>query len=167
MLGACNEVKQSGKFKKVLEVVLALGNYLNGGSFRGAAYGFKLDALNKLRYVAIPAHVRRVRSRAFSACVRRACAVALTYALLRARVQQRHQVGRGRLDAVALPGRSGQQQVPGSGQLGPRAQERPHSRAKYLLRPTHSSHMRTCTPHQLIVCMQQSFCPRCSPTWGR
>lgn len=49
VLGACNEVKQSGKFKKVLEVVLALGNYLNGGSFRGAAYGFKLDVLNKLR----------------------------------------------------------------------------------------------------------------------
>ncbi|ELR17045.1 formin domain containing protein [Acanthamoeba castellanii str. Neff] len=49
VLGACNEVKQSAKFKKVLEVVLALGNYLNGGSFRGSAYGFKLDVLNKLR----------------------------------------------------------------------------------------------------------------------
>ena len=49
MLAACDEVKKSTKFKKVLEVVLALGNYLNGGSFRGAAYGFKLDALNKLR----------------------------------------------------------------------------------------------------------------------
>jgi hypothetical protein len=50
VLAACDEVKKSTKFKKVLEVVLALGNYLNGGSFRGAAYGFKLDALNKLRY---------------------------------------------------------------------------------------------------------------------
>jgi hypothetical protein len=55
VLAACDEVKKSTKFKKVLEVVLALGNYLNGGSFRGAAYGFKLDALNKLRYVATPA----------------------------------------------------------------------------------------------------------------
>lgn len=53
MLAACEEVKKSGKFKKVLEVVLALGNYLNGGSFRGGAYGFKLDALTKLRYFVI------------------------------------------------------------------------------------------------------------------
>jgi hypothetical protein len=55
VLAGCNEVKQSPKFKKVLEVVLALGNYLNGGSFRGAAYGFKLDALNKLRYARLAA----------------------------------------------------------------------------------------------------------------
>lgn len=34
--------------QSVLEVVLALGNYLNGGSFRGGAYGFKLQALEKL-----------------------------------------------------------------------------------------------------------------------
>jgi hypothetical protein len=68
VLAACDEVKKSTKFKKVLEVVLALGNYLNGGSFRGAAYGFKLDALNKLRYVVIPARVRRGVQR-----VRRVC----------------------------------------------------------------------------------------------
>lgn len=34
--------------KSVLEVVLAFGNYLNGGSYRGGAYGFKLSALQKL-----------------------------------------------------------------------------------------------------------------------
>jgi len=45
---ACKELKQSRKFTKMLEIVLALGNYLNGNTFRGAAYGFKMDSLSKL-----------------------------------------------------------------------------------------------------------------------
>eukprot|EP00002_Diphylleia_rotans_P011238 TRINITY_DN2224_c0_g2_i5.p1 TRINITY_DN2224_c0_g2~~TRINITY_DN2224_c0_g2_i5.p1 ORF type:complete len:1117 (-),score=248.85 TRINITY_DN2224_c0_g2_i5:161-3511(-) len=43
------DVRNSKRFRTVLEVVLAFGNYLNGGSFRGGAYGFKLDCLNKLK----------------------------------------------------------------------------------------------------------------------
>jgi len=60
------EVRGSGRFRKLLEVneimclyksltqtynqlVLQLGNYLNGGTFRGQAYGFTLETLNKLR----------------------------------------------------------------------------------------------------------------------
>jgi diaphanous 1 len=34
-----------------LEIVLALGNYLNGGTPRGGVYGFKLDGLQKLSTV--------------------------------------------------------------------------------------------------------------------
>ena len=34
--------------KKVIEYALAIGNYLNGGSNKGAAWGFKVDGLNKL-----------------------------------------------------------------------------------------------------------------------
>eukprot|EP00743_Colponemidia_sp_Colp-15_P012191 GILK01013794.1.p1 GENE.GILK01013794.1~~GILK01013794.1.p1 ORF type:complete len:473 (-),score=108.47 GILK01013794.1:159-1577(-) len=49
--GALGEVKRSQKLKRVFEVILALGNYLNGGSARGQAYGFKLDSLNKLSEV--------------------------------------------------------------------------------------------------------------------
>jgi hypothetical protein len=49
VLTAVNEVKKSPKLKKVLEVVLAVGNYLNGGTQRGQAYGFKLEVLKKLR----------------------------------------------------------------------------------------------------------------------
>ena len=45
---ACKQVQSSDKFKDLLALVLAVGNYLNGGSVRGAAYGFKLDALSKL-----------------------------------------------------------------------------------------------------------------------
>ncbi|KAL6072920.1 putative WD repeat-containing protein 65 [Balamuthia mandrillaris] len=43
------ELKTSPKFKSLMEVILALGNYINGGTFRGAAYGFQLDVLTKLQ----------------------------------------------------------------------------------------------------------------------
>ena len=36
------------RFKQVLETILALGNYLNGSTSRGGAYGFKLEGLLKL-----------------------------------------------------------------------------------------------------------------------
>jgi len=45
---ACDELLQSEKFKRILEYVLALGNYLNFGSRKGSAYGFKLDSLLKM-----------------------------------------------------------------------------------------------------------------------
>lgn len=32
------------------QTVLAIGNYLNGQTIRGNAYGFRLDALLKMRY---------------------------------------------------------------------------------------------------------------------
>ena len=45
---ALKSVKGSESFSQLLKIVLAVGNYMNGGSFRGGAAGFKLDALNKL-----------------------------------------------------------------------------------------------------------------------
>ncbi|CAK4617136.1 hypothetical protein AeMF1_012017 [Aphanomyces euteiches] len=42
------DLKNSDKLISVLEVILAVGNYLNGGTPRGGAYGFKLDILPKL-----------------------------------------------------------------------------------------------------------------------
>nr|CCA17110.1 forminhomology 2 domaincontaining protein putative [Albugo laibachii Nc14] len=45
---ATDELIESRNFRKVLEHILAIGNYLNGGTPRGAAYGFKLDTLTKL-----------------------------------------------------------------------------------------------------------------------
>lgn len=44
---ASSSVKQSQKFRDVLEIVLAFGNYLNS-SKRGPAYGFKLQSLDTL-----------------------------------------------------------------------------------------------------------------------
>lgn len=35
-------LKSSAKFKSILEIILAFGNYMNGGKSSGAAYGFRL-----------------------------------------------------------------------------------------------------------------------------
>ena len=42
------QVRSSRALKAVLEHTLALGNYLNGSSAKGGAWGFKIDSLNKL-----------------------------------------------------------------------------------------------------------------------
>ena len=46
-----DNIKNSKKLPRVIEVILALGNYLNGDTARGGAYGFNLDALKKLSTV--------------------------------------------------------------------------------------------------------------------
>ncbi|WWC57807.1 uncharacterized protein I303_100342 [Kwoniella dejecticola CBS 10117] len=43
------QLRESQRLKDVLKVVLALGNRLNGGTFRGNASGFQLEALPKLK----------------------------------------------------------------------------------------------------------------------
>jgi len=45
---AVKEVRGSKALRSVIEHALAYGNYLNGGTNKGAAWGFKLDGLNKL-----------------------------------------------------------------------------------------------------------------------
>ena len=47
VLYASREVMISRKLRKMLEVVLAFGNYMNKGK-RGNAYGFKLSSLNNM-----------------------------------------------------------------------------------------------------------------------
>ena len=46
---ASEDVLKSKKFKELLKVILALGNYLNGGQ-RGGAYGFKLNSILKVTF---------------------------------------------------------------------------------------------------------------------
>jgi len=48
---AIDQVENSQSLRRVLEIVLAIGNYLNGGTPRGGVYGFKLDGLQKLSTV--------------------------------------------------------------------------------------------------------------------
>ncbi|KAG7395441.1 hypothetical protein PHYBOEH_003732 [Phytophthora boehmeriae] len=48
LVAATDQVSESDKFRRVLENILAIGNYLNGSTPRGGAYGFKLDTLTKL-----------------------------------------------------------------------------------------------------------------------
>ncbi|KAF0893553.1 hypothetical protein E2562_026969 [Oryza meyeriana var. granulata] len=45
---ACQELRGSRLFKKLLEAVLKTGNRMNDGTFRGGAQAFKLDTLLKL-----------------------------------------------------------------------------------------------------------------------
>lgn len=47
VLNACIELKQSQGLRQYLEIILALGNYMNRGP-RGNAYGFQLDSLLKV-----------------------------------------------------------------------------------------------------------------------
>mmetsp|Transcript_23816 Transcript_23816/g.42162 ORF Transcript_23816/g.42162 Transcript_23816/m.42162 type:complete len:1083 (-) Transcript_23816:744-3992(-) len=42
------EVIESRRLRRVLGVILAVGNYMNGTGFRGGAYGFQITTLNKL-----------------------------------------------------------------------------------------------------------------------
>ena len=51
---ALQDLNSSTQFAELLKLVLALGNYMNGGSSRGGAAGFKLDTLNKLDAVKSP-----------------------------------------------------------------------------------------------------------------
>jgi len=48
LLRACVEVKKCTSFKKVLEVILAFGNFLNHNTQRGGAFGFRLNTLLQL-----------------------------------------------------------------------------------------------------------------------
>jgi hypothetical protein len=47
-LAACNELTGNQNFTVVLEFILAIGNYMNGGTARGAAHGFQLKSLPKV-----------------------------------------------------------------------------------------------------------------------
>ncbi|XP_042637551.1 protein diaphanous homolog 3 [Orycteropus afer afer] len=46
---ACEEIKKSKSFSKLLELVLLMGNYLNAGSRNAQTFGFNLSSLCKLK----------------------------------------------------------------------------------------------------------------------
>lgn len=48
MLSASIGLKENKKIFKLFEVILAIGNYMNGDSFRGQAFGFSIDLLAKV-----------------------------------------------------------------------------------------------------------------------
>lgn len=48
VIKACVEVTSSEKWLKMLQLILSLGNFLNGKTNRGDTYGFKLDTLKKI-----------------------------------------------------------------------------------------------------------------------
>ncbi|KAJ2713086.1 hypothetical protein H4R19_002425, partial [Coemansia spiralis] len=48
VMTAAHAVSTSKHFPQVLEVVLSIGNFMNGSGFRGGAFGFKIASLNRL-----------------------------------------------------------------------------------------------------------------------
>jgi len=46
---AINDTTKNVKFAKILELILALGNWLNYGTYAGNCFGFTLESLEKLR----------------------------------------------------------------------------------------------------------------------
>ena len=51
VIAAAGQVKSSKNLLAVLEIVMTVGNHMNGGSTKGQAHGFKLDVLSKLTNV--------------------------------------------------------------------------------------------------------------------
>lgn len=47
---ACEEVKNSKKFARILELILLCGNYMNSGSKNAQAFGFEINFLTKLTH---------------------------------------------------------------------------------------------------------------------
>lgn len=48
---ACEEVRKSESFSKLLEIILLVGNYMNSGSHNGKAFGFSISYLSKVKYI--------------------------------------------------------------------------------------------------------------------
>ncbi|KAJ3436805.1 protein diaphanous [Anaeramoeba flamelloides] len=48
VVSACKELQESQLFGEILKNILSMGNYLNSGTFKGGASGFKLNSLPKL-----------------------------------------------------------------------------------------------------------------------
>lgn len=45
---ALDDLEKSDTFKQLLRIILAVGNYLNAGTQKGQAFGFKLGSLRML-----------------------------------------------------------------------------------------------------------------------
>lgn len=48
LIVACHDLRGARKFQQLMNVILTMGNYLNGTNFAGGAYGFKIGSINKL-----------------------------------------------------------------------------------------------------------------------
>jgi len=55
---ASTEIKNNKHFHKILEIILSLGNFINGGTNRGEVHGFKLDSLMSLFEVRSPVEAK-------------------------------------------------------------------------------------------------------------
>ena len=54
LISACEEVQKSVRLRKLMAMILMLGNQINTGGSGSMAHGFTLDALLKLDEVSLP-----------------------------------------------------------------------------------------------------------------
>lgn len=62
---ACEEVKNSKKFARILELILLLGNYMNSGSRNGQAFGFEISFLTKVCFTVYTIQIAHRRRKSF------------------------------------------------------------------------------------------------------
>lgn len=62
---ACEEVKNSKKFARILELILLLGNYMNSGSKNGQAFGFEISFLTKVYFIVYAIQIAHPRRKLF------------------------------------------------------------------------------------------------------
>ena len=69
----------SESFVNILQYVLAIGNYLNNGTMKGGAYGFKLSSLEKVR-IFLYIHTHKQASTPTQTCTDTAFVLTLSHA---------------------------------------------------------------------------------------
>lgn len=45
---ACSDLQGAKNFRQLLNVILVMGNYLNGTNYAGGAFGFKVASINRV-----------------------------------------------------------------------------------------------------------------------
>lgn len=45
---ACDDLRGAKRFKELLNVILMMGNYMNGANYGGGAHGFKINSINRV-----------------------------------------------------------------------------------------------------------------------
>ena len=64
---ACTDLLGAKCFRELLNVILVMGNYLNGTNYAGGAFGFKVASINRVRHIASISTGRAVTELTFTA----------------------------------------------------------------------------------------------------
>lgn len=51
LISGFNSLRNNERLHHLLEIALAVGNYLNGTSFKGGAWGFRIDSIERMEEV--------------------------------------------------------------------------------------------------------------------
>ena len=49
LVSACENLANAKLFRQLLNIILMMGNYMNGTNYAGGAYGFKIASINRVR----------------------------------------------------------------------------------------------------------------------